>query len=222
MPGLYFCISNILCRYSMKNPILCLAVSLILLSGCQKDADTFIENLPDNSADAVTSFSGFTRYTIVKGEHYASNNAYQAIETSELTFLVRFDSTAIYQSQTAENQYDINKLYGFSDNNALHHSYSARFGWSWNRGALRLYGYVYNDGKVSSKELAAVPIGKEVRCAIKITTSTYAFYVNDQLAATLDRKATTSKASGYLLYPYFGGDEVAPHNMNIWIKELYR
>lgn len=206
----------------MKNPILCLAASLVLLCSCQKNAETLVEKTSGNSADATISIPGFTRYTIAKGEHYASNNAYKTIETSELTFLVRFDSTAIYQSVKAENQYDINKLYGFSDNNAPHHSYSARFGWSWNQGALRLYSYVYNEGKVSSKELTTVPIGKEVRCSIKVTSSTYAFYVNDRLAATLDRKATTPKASGYLLYPYFGGGEVAPHNVNIWIKELYR
>lgn len=205
----------------MKDPILWLAAGLVLLSGCQKATDVPVEKTPDASSQAVSATAGFTQYTIAKGEHYANNNAYKPIETYELTFLVRFDSTAIYQSVKGENQYDINKLYGFSDNNALHHNYSARFGWGWNQGALRLYGYVYNEGKPSAKELTAVPIGKEVRCAIKVTMNTYAFYINDQLAATLDRKANTPKASGYLLYPYFGGDEVAPHDVNIWIKELY-
>jgi hypothetical protein len=61
-----------------------------------------------------------------------------------------------------------------------------------------------------------------VRCAIKVTATTYEFYVDGQLNATLERKATTPKASGYLLYPYFGGDEVAPHEIDIWVKELYR
>lgn len=206
----------------MKSSILSLVASLVLLCSCQKDADLIAERASDTSPGVTTSTSGFTRYTIAKGEHYTSNNAYKAIETNELTFLVRFDSTAIYQTVKAENQYDINKLYGFSDNNALHHSYSARFGWSWSQGALRLYGYVYNDDKVSSKELTTIPIGEEVHCTLKITTNTYGFYVNNRLAATLDRKATTPKASGYLMYPYFGGDEVAPHNVYIWIKELYR
>lgn len=204
----------------MKNPILCLAAGLMLLSSCQKAADAIIENIQDSSSDAVASSSGFIKYTIAKGEHYAGNNAYKAIETSELKFIVRFDSTAIYQSQKAENQYDINKLYGFSDNNAHHHTYSARFGWSWNQGALRLYGYIYNEGKVSSQELAAIPIGVEVHCAIKVVGNAYQFFLNDRLAATMPRKATTPKASGYLLYPYFGGDEVAPHNVYIWIKNF--
>jgi hypothetical protein len=206
----------------MKNPILGLIAGFMLLSGCQKAADDRIENAPDSVSAETNAEAGFTKYTIAKGEHYTNNQDYKAIETREFKFVVRFDSSAIYQSQKVENQYDINKLYGFSDNNASHHNYSARFGWSWNSSTLRLYGYVYNEGKISSKELIVVPIGAEVRCTIKVTANTYAFYVNDQLATTLDRKAATPKASGYLLYPYFGGDEVAPHNVNIWIKELAR
>jgi hypothetical protein len=44
-----------------------------------------------------------------------------------------------------ENQYDINKLWGFSE--GINNQYnSARIGWSWNNDALRLYGYVYAKG----------------------------------------------------------------------------
>jgi hypothetical protein len=32
--------------------------------------------------------------------------------------------------------------------------------------------------------------------------------------------AITTKAKGYQLYPYFGGNELAPHDMHIWIKDL--
>lgn len=202
----------------MKNPLLCLAAGLVLLSACQKPADA-VSDTTESSAP-VAPRDGFIKYTIAKGEHYASNNTYQLLETDELTFAVRFDSSAIYQSIKAENQYDINKLYGFSDNNALHHSFSARFGWSWNKNALRLYGYIYNEGKVSAQELAVVEIGAEVHCAIRVVGNAYQFYVNEKLEATMPRKAATPKASGYLLYPYFGGDEVAPHNVNIWIKKL--
>jgi hypothetical protein len=36
----------------------------------------------------------------------------------------------------------------------------------------------------------------------------------------MSRTAATEKAKGYRLYPYFGGDELAPHQINIWIKNL--
>ena len=202
----------------MRCPILCMAVCVCVLSACQKNAATIFEQEPVTKT-VTTSTTDFTKYTISKGEHYTANNAYQPIESDELKFIVLFDSTCIYQSNTEENQFDINKLYGFSDNNAMHHSFSARFGWSWTHNALRLYGYVYNEGVVTSKELSVIPIGKEVSCTIKVNNNVYQFYINGELAGELDRKATTPKAHGYLLYPYFGGDEVAPHNVNIWIKK---
>jgi hypothetical protein len=37
---------------------------------------------------------------------------------------------------------------------------------------------------------------------------------------TLPRTSTTPLAKGYLLYPYFGGDETAPHAIKIAIKSL--
>ena len=201
----------------MRTPILCMAVCLFMLSACQKNAAATLDPIPAPTA-VSTNTTDFIMYTINKGEHYVANNTYQPVESNEWKFVVKFDSTCIYTSGTAENQYDINKLYGFSDNNALHHAYSARFGWSWTHNALRLYGYVYNEGVMTSKELSVIPIGKEIFCTIKVDSNAYQFYIDKELAGELVRKATTPKARGYLLYPYFGGDEAAPHNVNIWIK----
>jgi hypothetical protein len=201
---------------SMRASVLC--GLLLLLCSCNKTIDVIAEkeSLPSSASKLLTA-SGFTLYTIKSGQHFVSNNYYQPIETSELKFAVRFDSSAIYQSLAPVNQYDINKLYGFSDNNADHHQFSARFGWAWNNGALRLYAYVYNDGKVTSKELGVIAIGTEVVCSIKVRGNAYIFSCNDQ-ALVMPRHSTIPKAKGYLLYPYFGGDEAAPHDINVWIK----
>ena len=136
-----------------------------------------------------------------------------------LHFLARFDSSAIYQTHNAHNQYDINKLYGFSDNDGEHHQYSARFGWRWSDGALRLFASVYNDGQVATKELGVVPIGADINCRLIVTGNSYRFYGNEQ-TAELPRTSTTPKGSGYRLYPYFGGDEPAPHEISVWINPL--
>src|SRR3712207_4490871 len=110
----------------MKTPALSLAAGLLLLCGCQKTIDPVSETTAD-PAIRVAASAGFTKYTIAKGEHVADHSTFKVLDASAIDFIVRFDSTAIYQSLTAENQYDINKLYGFSDNNAHHHSFSARF-----------------------------------------------------------------------------------------------
>jgi hypothetical protein len=197
----------------MKAILISLAAALVL-SGCNKMA----EHIFDKTTSSSTT-GQFIKYTIQKGNQYCDANAYKAIETNEMKFAVKFDSTAIYETASPENQLDINKLYGFSDNDADHHQYSARFGWRWSDKALRLFAYVYNNGSVSSKELTVVNIGAEISCSIKVTSANYLFTVNE-VTTQLPRTATTEKAKGYQLYPYFGGDEVAPHQINIWIKNL--
>lgn len=144
---------------------------------------------------------------------------YAATSLNELKFAVRFDSSSIYSTVDPSNQDDINKLYGFADNNTFHHNFSARFGWAWDKGQLRLFGYVYNNGIVESKELTTITIGQVNNCAIIVKPTQYIFTVNE-LVDSLPRSSATVKAEGYKLYPYFGGDEVAPHNIDILIKDL--
>lgn len=201
-------------KNTMKKSILFGLTAVLFLSGCKKAAEAIIEK-----ATSTTGTSDFIRYTIPKGKQYADQSIYKPVETGEMKFMVRFDSSAVYQTRLAENQYDINKLYGFSDNNSDHHQYSARFGWRWSGGALRLFAYVYNEGVVSSKELAIADIGKEINCSIQVTASSYLFTVNST-TERMPRMAGTPKAKGYQLYPYFGGDEAAPHDVTIWIKSL--
>lgn len=193
----------------MRTPIL--YGILLLLCGCNKWDALPEEKLTAKSTDA------FIQYTIQSGQHSATNNSYKPIETDSLQFVVRFDSTAIYKTVLTENQYDINKLYGFSDNGTDHHQYSARFGWAWHDGALHLYAYVYNGGKRESKHLGVVPIGPAVTCTLAVTPAHYIFSYGD-VTQKMPRTSATPKAKGYRLYPYFGGDEVAPHTINIWIK----
>lgn len=199
----------------MKKHSLCYA--LLLLCSCNKAVDQLIQK--SILSTSTTTAPQFVNYTIRKGNHYTDGNAYKPIETGSLNFSVQFDSSAMYKSVTEENQYDINKLYGFSDNNADHHQYSARFGWRWSDGALRLFAYVYNEGEMTSEEITTVPIGQTINCSIKVAASQYIFTCGDRVVS-MPRKSATPQAKGYQLYPYFGGDEVAPHDITISIKDL--
>ena len=192
----------------MKNLIILSICICGFLAGCNKTGEEF----------SGTASPQFKTYLIKTGEHFADQNPYSEIETSELKFVVKFDSSATYVTSLPENQYDINKLYGFSDNDANHHQYSARIGWGWSENALRLYAYVYNAGAILSKEITQVAIGSEIQCSIEISSTNYIFKVNNS-SEVLPRAATTVKAKGYRLYPYFGGDEPAPHDISIQIRE---
>ena len=187
---------------------------LLLISSCKK----VVEAVVDHGLNGPKK-GELVKYTITQGQHYANQNTYQAVEYDELKFTVKFDSSAVYQTTIPIDQEDINKLYGFSDNNAEHQQFSARFGWNWARGALRLYAYVYNNGERSSREITSIKIGNEYSCSIKVSDDHYIFSANN-VTIEMSRSSKTSKAIGYKLYPYFGGDETAPHDINIWIKEL--
>jgi len=194
----------------MKNIIM--FTGLVALFACCKKSGKPI--ISDSSKTDLT----FTKYTIGEGKQYSDNIKPLVTSYTELKFTVKFDSTAIYTTLLPENQGDINKLFGFSDNNSTHHRYSARFGWCWNKNALRLFGYVYNNKKRSFKELGTITIGSENSCSIKVMPTNYIFTLNG-VSYSLPRTSKTETALGYKLYPYFGGNESAPHNIYIWIKE---
>ena len=157
-------------------------------------------------------------YLIPQGKHSCEQNEYSSVQYTEQKFEVLFDSSAIYKTIVGGNQYDINKLFGFSDNDADHHAYSARFGWRWDNNALRLFGYVYNNKVISKAEIMVIKIGTLYQCSIGVTADKYLFTV-DEKTVLMARSSKTITSSGYKLYPYFGGDETAPHDIHIWIKE---
>lgn len=209
----------------MKMKLIILSLALFSLASCTKSVDTITSDINVSNISAkgqsitATASNQFVKYTILKGQQYCDKSTYQAAKYEQLSFVVKFDSSAIYQTISKDNQGDINKLFGFSDNNAEHQQYSARFGWRWSNNALRLFAYTYNNSIRSSKELGTVDIGSENSCSIKVSDSTYIFTVNGK-SVTMRRESKTVKAEGYKLFPYFGGDEMAPHTISIWLKEL--
>jgi hypothetical protein len=200
---------------SMTNQLLVGITALILFSGCKKQA---IDPHAATIASTIKTLDGYRNFFIKQGDHYCAGNSFKSIELNAMKFTVKFDSTAIYTTSNPENQYDINKLWGFADNDQQHHEYSARIGWRWSNNALRLFAYVYNNSKMAEKEITTVAIGRPVQCRISISPGSYLFQVNE-VQVQMPRAATTLVAKGYQLYPYFGGDEAAPHTINIWIKD---
>lgn len=191
-----------------------LLLSLLAMTSCDK---LFPEDqLPDNT-DTTDNRGKFITYLIRKGQNNCDQNAFKWIRTAEMRFAVKFDSSAIYKTIDSINQYDINKLWGFSEG-YNHQFHSARIGWRWSDSALRLFGYAYDSGKRASQEIGIIDINKEVECQIKIQGDKYAITA-DGKTVFLSRGPLDTIASGYQLYPYFGGDETAPQDIRIMVKE---
>ena len=84
----------------MKNLRKMLGVSalsvMVSLSACKKDEKQIV---------AATTF---TNYTIRQGQQFCDQSTFSRVEYTELKFVVKFDSTAIYTTINPSNQYDIN------------------------------------------------------------------------------------------------------------------
>lgn len=200
----------------MKNYVCIAVLAALCFCACSKEMEQ--PQAPVNKKQTTQS-PAFVQYTISKGAQYCDQNNLAPVKLSCLSFKVKFDSSAIYTTVKSANQNDINKLFGFSDNNAVHHEYSARFGWRWSDNAVRIFAYDYNNGTRSFKELGTVQIGAENSCSITVSGDKYIFNLNGA-ETVMPRASTTELAEGYQLYPYFGGDESAPHVISIWIEEL--
>ncbi|MCW3082124.1 hypothetical protein [Segetibacter sp.] len=201
----------------MKKKLAILSLVALSLASCEKKVDSIVNGMTNKSAPM--KIGEFVKFIIPKGDQFSDRSSYSATNYQQQSFIVKFDSSAIYQTIVPSNQNDINKLFGFSDNNAQHHEYSARFGWRWSDNELQLFGYVYNNSVMSFKELGIIPIGVETNCSIKVEKETYLFTLNGK-ETKMPRESKTTTAEGYRLYPYFGGDELAPHPISLWIKEL--
>lgn len=196
----------------MKQSWVILMLFMLSATACKKDVTG------KTTEEGIEGNKEFVKYTIKAGEQNCDKSAYVPVLYSELKFIAKFDSSAAYLLKTSANQGDINKLFGFSDNNSQHHLFSARFGWRWKDNALQIFAYVYNDGVMSFKYLGKVAIGPENSCSILVKGDHYIFTLNG-VSETMPRTSTTTYGSGYKLFPYFGGTEKAPQQINIWIKE---
>jgi hypothetical protein len=189
------------------------ATFAILFSGCGSDNEVTPQlPVPEESKSSVVE------YTIPAGAHYAEQSAYHELSVTHIKFKARFDSSAIYQTVDQNNQADINKLYGISDCDTHHQINSARFGWRWFNNSLEIWAYVYSNGERKFDFITSVPLNSPSTYEISFTTSEYTFQVNDA-TVSLPRHCT-DEAHGYKLYPYFGGDEPAPHEVTIEIEDI--
>jgi len=175
-----------------------------------------VVDVPDEAEETASVTASYVTYLIRRGQHYSDLRPFKTVSLTEMRFFAKFDQSAIYQTVNPENQNDINKLWGFSEgfNNQYN---SARIGWGYSNGAIRLYGYVYRRGVRYYQEITTVSPGQDISCSIRVSGSNYILTANG-ISVTLPRGTTNAKASGLQQYPYFGGDEVAPHNITILIK----
>lgn len=138
---------------------------------------------------------------------------------------IEFNKSAKYQLDNID-QFDINKLFGISY--GLHHRNSARFGWRWSMRMekIEILAYVYRDGKRVNEwdeniYICDIEPNSKYNMEIKKENGYYNFKVENETLEkvyTLKIKHGECPFWGYELFPYFGGNNTAPHQIEIAIK----
>lgn len=141
---------------------------------------------------------------------------------NEFTFTGSFDENCLYNFDTVD-KWDINKLIGLSTS-YHHHKQSVRFGWRCLNGkTIEILAYCYDKGKRLEKFidhiLCEVEPGQEFKLRIKIYPNKFKLTAlsNDKCSSVVLLKQGGWKFK-YFLFPFFGGNLKAPHDMNIYLK----
>ena len=180
-----------------------LLILFLTLFSCQREIDDL----------------GFRTYIIPKGEH-SSGTFINHPENSRIVFDFILDESAIYYTEVPENQSDVNKIYGMSDFGKIHQKYSIRLGWRYINGEIELCWLRHEEGRHSSATIRTIEPNEIYNAVINITTFYYQIVINSD--TTLVRRRPDGYwglVRRYYLYPYFGGNEYAPHDITIKIKE---
>ncbi len=188
------------------------AVCVLLATACKKVDDTLPPPKP------VEPTLKWETFIIPKGEHYCLNNTLKQASDSSLSFELAFDSSALYTSVLPENQFDWNKVLGFSDCGDLHQTNSLRLVWRHAIGVgIELAAYTYKNGVRDFEVLDTVAVGDTVAVELlKQQSGHYQTRIGSKVFIET-RECTTLTSTDYLLYPYFGGDETAPDTVRVHI-----
>jgi hypothetical protein len=167
------------------------------------------ESFPENS---------FELYSIRKGEHFSNRRHVELLQYTTLSFEAKFDESAEYIIEKGF-QDSKNKLLGFSDCNSSHHENSARFAWQWLNNRIEIFAYCYVNGQRVESFLGTVEKGEVAQYEIRISDSSYTFIFKDQ-KTEIERKNACNTGAYFILWPYFGGQIPAPHDVNIYLRRF--
>lgn len=163
---------------------------------------------------------GFKSYFIKKGNHRSGffPNLYLKMVSSK--YEIMFSDNCFYKLGDVDD-YDINKLFGISF--GLHHKNSMRFGWNIDEDKIAIYAYYYKLGIRFMNKLISINANEVYTFEIKVHDNFFELSIvnkNHQLINTTNIAKAKTVNWGYRLFPYFGGNKCAPHDMEIKMKKI--
>lgn len=143
---------------------------------------------------------------------------------SSFAWTVKFDESCRYDLQS-DDQFDTNKLIGIGYLPG-HHKDSARFGWRYDTKTeqVEVLAYCYINGRREIQCICHCMIGQAYDIHLKVLSTCYYFAVHYKGDAMSIGLASVDyghrKRFMYRLGVWFGGNKVAPHDMDIELKRL--
>ena len=134
-----------------------------------------------------------------------------------------------------EDQYDVNKLFGFSIGHH-HKSSSFRFGWRpiLENNTIEIVAYEYHDGeRQKTMPICEVELNKSYQFRVgylphqnktfyNVSDTQHHKSIKERFMADFTNNVVLKKTGGlgYTLGIYFGGNETAPHKITIYKKTM--
>jgi hypothetical protein len=131
--------------------------------------------------------------------------------------VVWFDNSCRYIIHP-EDQLDWNKLFGWSY--GLHHKDSIRVVWRYNPliDKIELSLYQYTEGKrLMYPTLCNVDINEPTPIKLEVINNIPTLIVACRDEVKIQQGMEVKPTWGYTLGTYFGGNQVAPHDVKVWV-----
>lgn len=168
------------------------------------------------------------KFIIKIGHHFASGFRFRPyLGKRIISWKVNMDISCLY-NPINDDSGDLNKLCGISFGH--HHQNSLRFAWrpDFNEpGQIMIYAYWYTRGHRRSLYICNVSHNIDYDFTIVFSNSRVGFTVSVPGAIFKENRRTVIVAYslpcpriGYYLWPYFGGNNTAPHGMRIDLENL--
>ncbi len=163
-------------------------------------------------------------YTIKKGNHFASLRwlRWPFFFGNTMQRSVIFNESCKYDLQNSDQQ-DWNKLFGFSIG-FNHMRNSARFAYRWNveKQVIEIAYFYHENGEQNFGIFTNITLNSRIILSVYkmkagcLTQIFFRIYGDKQYTFS---SQIPYKKYGYKLYPYFGGNQAAPHDIKISISK---
>ena len=78
--------------------------------------------------------------------------------------------------------------------------------------------YAYIEGELTFELMGVIPLNTEIQMSIRVTSDSTNFSGNGLQSVSFQRSSDCDVGDNYWLWPYFGGNQVAPQDIVIKVK----